>query len=308
MRLPRLRRRASGGRATSTRPRADERRPRSWAGIFKESAERWSSDQVSRLAASLSYYTLFSMAPLVLILIAVAGIFFGEQTARGLVTAQLRGFLGPDRARALQQMLAGVREPAARSAAGAIGLIVLVSGALSVVGELQASLNQIFGVQPVAKTFWMTIRRRLISLAFVLGLGFLMLVSLALGTGMAAAGKFFGDRLGFPPQLVQAINQSVAFVVIGVLFAGMFRFLPDARIRWRDLALGAAFTSALFTLGNFALAFYLGRAGPSSAYGAAGSLLGFMLWTYYCAQIVYFGAEFTRSYAEARGGGVRPIG
>ena len=263
---------------------------------------------MSRLAASLSYYTLFSMAPLVLILIAVAGVFFGERTARALVTAQLQGFLGPDRARALHQMLAGVRQPAARSAAGAIGLLVLVSGALSVVGELQASLNQIFGVQPVAKTFWITIKRRLISLAFVLGMGFLMLVSLALGTGMAAAGKFFGDRLGFPPQLIQAINQGAAFIVIGVLFAGMFRFLPDARIRWPDLALGAAFTSALFTLGNFALAFYLGRAGPSSAYGAAGSLLGFMLWTYYCAQIVYFGAEFTRSYAEARGGGVQPTG
>lgn len=260
---------------------------------------------MSRLAASLAYYTLFSMAPLVLIMIAVAGVFFGEHTARALVTAQLRGFLGGDKARALQQMLTGVRHPKAGGAAGIIGIVLLFSGALSVVGELQASLNQIFGVHPVAKTFWITVRRRLVSLGFVLAVGFLTLVSLALSTGVAAAGKYLGDRVGVPPQLIQAANQGIQFVVISILFAAMFRFLPDARTAWRDLGLGAAFTSLLFILGNFGLAFYLGRAGPASAYGAAGSLVGFLLWTYYCAQIVYFGAEFTRSYADGRGRGVR---
>ncbi len=298
------RRRAAGHRTSSSRPQPAARPRSSWFAVLKDAVSRWSEDQVSRLAASLAYFMLFSMAPLVLITVAVLGIFFGESAARSLVAAQLHGFLGADKARALHEMLLGVRGNAHGGLAGVIGFVVLLSGASSVVGELQASLNQIYGVHPVAKTFVDTLRRRLVSLGFVLAIGFLLLVSLGLGTVVAAAAKFFGEELHVPFQLIQGLNQSVSFVVITALFAGMFRFLPDARLAWRDLAVGAAVTALLFIAGNIGLTLYLGKLGAASAYGAAGSLIGFLLWTYYCAQIVYFGAEFTRAYAEGRGGGL----
>jgi membrane protein len=297
--------------AETSAPEAPPGRPGNaaprWLDVFRDAASRWSAHQVSRLAASLSYYTLFSVAPVVLIMVAVIGFFFGERTAQGLVASELQSFLGDEKTKALQQVLAAAQRPGAGSRAGLIGFIVLLAGASGVVGELQASLNQIFGVYTARASFWVSARRRLISIAFVLAMGFMLLVSLAVNAGTAAAGKYFGTVLGIPAHLMQTANQLASFGLISLLFAGMFRFLPDARMAWRDLGVGACFTAALFTLGNLLLGMYLGRAGPASAYGAAGSLLAFLLWTYYCAQIVYFGAEFTRSYAERRGLGLRPI-
>ena len=287
-------------------PPRESQGDRRWIEVFRDAASRWRGHQISRLAASLSYYTIFSVAPVVLVMVAVIGLFFGETTAQGLVSAQLQSFLGAEKARTLQQVLSAAHRPHGGGVAGLIGFFVLLAGASGVVGELQASLNQIFDVYSVRTTFWETTRRRLVSIAFVLAMGFLLLVSLAVNAGTAAAGKYFATALGLPARLMQTANQFASFGVISLLFAAMFRFLPDVRMAWSDLGVGAGFTAALFTLGNLLLGLYLGRAGPASAYGAAGSLLAFLLWTYYCAQIVYFGAEFTRSYAERRGRGLRP--
>jgi membrane protein len=285
---------------------APERR-KTWLRLLKDAYNGWSVHQISRFAASLAYFTMFSIAPLVLIMIAVVGLFFGQETAQRLVTQDLQGFLGADKAKALHSMVMGARKPGAGGLAGIIGIVTLLVGASSVVGELQSTLNEIFGVPPVAKSLWTTIRRRIVSLGFVLGMGFLLLVSLAVSTGAAAAGKYLSDSVGFPPALMQVTNQILSFGVITLLFVSMYRFLPDARAAWKDLWIGGAFTAALFTVGNLLLGLYLGKAGPTSAYGAAGSLLAFILWTYYCAQIIYFGAEFTEAYAAGRGHGIRKV-
>ena len=299
--------RVEGAAAGQPSPEAAAAARKSWLEVFKTAAGDWSEDQISRFGASLAYFTMFSIAPLVLIMIAVIGLFFGKQAADSLVTGQMQGFLGPDKAKALHAMVVGAQQPGAGSAAGIVGFVSLLFGASSVVGELQSTLNEIYGVRPVAKSLMVTIRRRFVSLGFVLGMGFLLLVSLALNTAASAAGKYFGGAFGMPEAVMHIVNQGLSFGVITMLFVGMFRYLPDARIGWRDLWVGGALTALLFTLGNLGLGLYLGKAGPSSAYGAAGSLLAFLVWTYYCAQIVYFGAEITQAYAEGRGGGIRTV-
>lgn len=275
----------------------------SWWLVLRHTAAGWSRDQVSRLAASLAYYMIFSIAPLLLISVSVVGVFFGEQSAQGVVSAQLKGWLGADKARALQQILLTAQRPRIGSLAGLLGFAVLLLGAAGVVGELQASLNQIFGAQARPKGYWLTIRRRLVSFGFVLGMGGLVLFSLFMSAATAAADRWFNGALGLPPG---SVSHFASFIVLLLLFAGMFRLLADAKIAWHDLCVGASATAALFTFGNLILGTYIGTKMPASAYGAAGSLLAFLMWTYYCAQIVYCGAEFTRSYADGRGSGIRP--
>ena len=278
---------------------------KSWKRVFLDAYHKWSADNATRLAAALSYYTAFSIAPLVLITVALAALAFGQEAAQGMVTARFSEVLGPDKARALESMLAGARRPGSGGLASIVGFAIVLLGASGVVAELQASLNQIFGVSAIAGSFGVTLKRRLISFGFVLAVGFLMLVSLVLGAVVSAAGKYFGGLMGVREAMLQAANQLFSYAVITSLFTLMFRFLPEARLAWRDLWIGGAFTSALFTLGNFGLSVYLGKAGPASAYGAAGSIMAFLLWTYYCAQIFYFGAELTNAYAHGRGKGVQ---
>lgn len=275
--------------------------------VLWRAARRWNRDGVSRMAAALSFYTAFSIAPLMLIAVAVAGAVLGEQAAHGLVSAALGGFLGDERARAVEQLIMGARRPEAGGLAGLIGFVTLAWAGSRVVGELQASLNIIYGVESPPDGWLGALRRKLISLVFVGALGLLMIASLLFSAAASALGGYFGSTFGVEAQALLVVNQLVSVVTISVAFAGIFRFLPDARVTWGDLCLGSMFSGALFTLGNLALGFYMGRAGVASAYGAAGSLLGFMLWTYYSAQMLYFGAEYTRAYAEGRGRGIRPL-
>jgi membrane protein len=276
-----------------------------WRAVFRKAAADWSTHEITRRAATLAYYTIFSIAPLLLILVAVVGLFFGHETAESIVTGQVQTFLGAEKTKALYDLVVNLQKPGAGRFAGLVGFATLLLGAAGVVGELQATLNQVYGAAPSARGVLVTLKRRLISIGFVLGMGFLLLVSLGLSAGAAAAGKYFSEYLHVPAALLQLLNQAVSFGVITTLFVGMFRFLPEARLAWRDLWVGGAVTAALFTLGNLALGLYLGKAGPTSAYGAAGSLLAVLLWAYYCAQIVYFGAEVTQAYADGRGSGVR---
>lgn len=257
-------------------------------------SEGMSEHDIPRRGASLAYYTVFSMAPLVLIMIAVVGFFLGEEAAKGAVVGQMQGFLGGEKASVIQDMVAAANRPGASAASGIIGVAVLLLGASAVVGELQSSLMTIWGVPQAAAGIGGTIKNRLISMAFVLGMGFLLLVSLFLSTGAAAAGKYLGSALGVPEAALQGLNFGLSLGVITCMFAAMFKFLPKAGASWRQVFPGALATAVMFTVGNTLLGLYLGKAGPSSTYGAAGSLLTILLWTYYCSQILFFGAEYTR--------------
>ena len=279
------------------------RRP--WRLVAWDAARKWHSDEAGRLAAALSYYAAFSMAPMLLASVAVLSIILPAEAARGLMADRLATFLGPERAALIEAMAAGVTPPKGGGLAGLMGFAILIWGASNVVGELQFSLDRIFGVHAPARSHWDTVRHRLVAITFVLTAGVFMLASVFLGTAASAAGKFFGGALGYEEKVLQAFHQGTSFVVMTALFAAMFRWLPDARTSWRDLVLGAALTSALFTLGGFVVGLYLGKIGPTSAYGAVGGLLALLLWAYYTAQIVYLGAEFTQAYARGRGHGIR---
>lgn len=280
--------------------------PRRRGGALAEAARGWSAHDAARRAAALSYYTAFSAAPLVLLLTAALGLLFGDQAARGLLHERLGATLGPEKAAAVESLLATAPRPRA-GLAGLIGLATLLWAASNVVGELQASLNAIFEVATPPRGARAFLRRRAAAVAFVLGLGFLLLLSLGLSAAAAAAGRFFADRLaalGLREGVLHAFNAAAVVSLATVLFTAMFRVLPDAKVSWRDLVPGAALTALLFAAGDYVLGLYLGRKGASSAYGAAGALMAFLLWTYYSAQIVYFGAEYVRARARASG---RPI-
>ena len=265
---------------------------RRYFDVFKQSIREFSSDKVPRLGAALAYYTIFSIAPLLLIAISIAGLVFGKEAVSGQVYGQLRGVLGPASAETIQKMVEAAAKPKSSSIATIIGTITLLLGAAGVIGQLKDALNTIWDVKPSDKRgFKHMIMTYVINWAMVLGIGFLLLVSLVIDSVLSA----FSSGLWQPIQLV------ISFAVITVLFAAIFRVLPDLKIEWRDVWLGAAFTSLLFVIGKFALGLYLGKSAVGSSYGAAGSLVVVLLWVYYAAQIVLFGAEFTQVYARSHG-------
>lgn len=270
--------------------------------LIKEAAARWLDHEGPRRGAALSYYTIFSVGPLILIVVTIVGFALGPEAAQGVISEQLEGFLGSDKAEAIEGMVESAQKPGAGLAAGLIGFATLLLGAGAVVGELQTSLMRMWGTVPKKSGLKTLVRNRLVSAAFVLALGFLMLVSLIVNAATAAAGKYLEVLLPIPEPAMQLLATGLSFGAIALVFAMIFKYLPRAQISWGDVWIGALSTAAMFALGNQLLGHYLGKA-TSSAYGAAGSLLAFMLWGYYCAQILYFGAEFTRAYAEKRGSG-----
>jgi len=270
--------------------------------LFKQTFREFSQDKVPRLGAALAYYTIFSLAPLLLIVIAIAGLVFGREAASGQVYAQLRGVLGPASAEMIQTMVQAAAKPKTGTIATIIGIVTLFLGASGVIGQLKDALNTIWDVKPAKGGGIKAILKiYLLKGAMVLGIGFLLLVSLVLDSAIAALGKFAGSHLPGGETVWQILQLVVSFGVITVLFAAMFRFLPDLKIEWHDVWFGAGFTSLLFVLGKFALGLYLGKSAVGSSYGAAGSLVVVLLWVYYAAQIVLFGAEFTQVYARAHG-------
>lgn len=275
--------------------------------MLKTTASQWMEEKPFQLAAALAYYTVFSLAPLLLIAIAIASVAFGRDATVHQIHATFQGFIGPQGAEAMQTMLQSTGAQRSGIWATIIGVVTLFVGAGGVIGQLHEALNTIWGVEAKpGQGLWGLLRDRFISFAGVLGLGFLLLVSLLITTALTAAIQFLGGLLPGSDVLWQAIELVVSFLFITGFFALVFKLLPDAHIAWRDVWVGAAVTAALFTLGKFLIGLYLGRSGVTSPYGAAGSLVLILLWVYYSALILFFGAEFTQVYANAHGAGIQP--
>jgi membrane protein len=278
--------------------------------ILKQTFSEWNTDNAPRLGAALSYYTVFSLAPVLVLVIAVAGVFLGQDAAQGKIVDQLSGLLGQDSARFLQEAIARVGRQGGGLTASLIGLVTLLVGATGVMIELQDALNTVWKVLPKPGTGIGGIKRllrvRLLSLALVLSLGFLLLVSLVMSALLEGVVHWLGGFFGQWVVLGYVVNYGVSIGVIALFFALLFKVLPDAKVHWKDVWIGAILTSLLFHLGKYLIALYIGRASVASSFGAAGSLAVLLVWIYYSAQIVLLGAEFTRAYADRLGGKVVP--
>jgi membrane protein len=276
--------------------------------LFKQTASEWMEDDAPTLGAALAYYTVFSLAPLMTIAIAIAGFFFGKEAAQGQIFDELRGLLGEEGGKAVEEMVQSASaQPTAGIVATIISVIMLLFGASGVFGQLQASLNAIWGVKPKpGRGVLGMIQDRLLSFGFTLVVGFLLLVSLLLTAGLALVANWIGGLMPGSETLAYILNIVLSLAMITLLFATIFKFLPDAKIAWHDVWIGAFLTALLFTIGKFALGIYLGKSGMASSYGAAGSLIVLLLWVYYSSQILFFGAEFTQVYANRFGSRVAP--
>jgi membrane protein len=275
--------------------------------LLKQTFDEWNEDKASRLAAALAYYTIFSLAPLLVIVIAIAGFVFGQEAARGEIVAQIQGLVGRSGAEVIETAIQNANQPTTGGIASVISIGALLFGAIGVFAQLQDALNTIWEVQPKpgrpVKGF---IRRNFSAFSMVLGIGFLLLVSLVLSAVLAGVSTYFSNLLPGFGFIWQIVNFVVGFVVTTFLFAMIFKFLPNVEITWGDVWIGAVITSLLFSVGRFLLGTYLGNAGFGSTYGAAGSLIIILAWVYYAAQILFFGAEFTHVYARKYGSQIVP--
>ena len=276
---------------------------RYWRDL-KQTLSSWLSHEGARLAAALSFYSLLSLAPLVILSIAMASLAFGRSAAQDAMITEVHDLMGAAGARAVQTVIEYGKEPRAGGVASAIGVVILLLGASSVFGELQSALNKIWDAKPPDDTGMVSLlKSRLVSFALVLGFGFLLLVSLVFSAALAAFGRFFSAHLSLPSALLSMSNAALSLGGIFVLVALILRYVPDVSLRWGDVWQGALATALLFTAGKALLGLYLGKAAVGSAYGAAGSLIVVIVWVYYSAMIFYFGAEFTRVRARGAGGG-----
>jgi len=276
-------------------------------GLAKQAAGAWSEDKAPRLGAALAFYSVLSLAPLLVIAIAIAGLVFGRDAARGYLMTQIQGMVGKEGGGAVEAMLANTQKPGAGAVAAVLGVLTLVAGATGVVGQLQDAMNTIWEVAPKpGRGVVGFLKSRFLSLGMVLGVGFLLLVSLLLSTATTALGSFFGGLVSRNAPVLEAANFAVSLVVVTLLFAMIYKLLPDAEIAWRDVWVGAVLTALLFVVGKTAIGLYLGKSGIGSTYGAAGSLVVLLVWVYYSAQILFFGAEFTKAYADQFGSQIVP--
>jgi membrane protein len=275
-------------------------------GACQETLSEWNADKAPRLGASLAFYTLLSLAPLLVVVLAIAALAYGRQAAQGQLVWQIQGLMGPDGARAVQALIQGAYKPGAGAIATIIGVVTLALGASSVVVELRDALNTIWHV-PVDQgcvglaSIMRLVRDRFYSFAMVLAVGFLLLVSLILNTWIAAMGKFVGAMLPIPESALHLATFLISFIVITFLFAAIYKWLPDVQLRWSDVIVGACVTSLLFSTGKQLISLYLGKASFASTYGAAGSLVLLLVWVYYSAQLFFLGAEFTKVYTRTFG-------
>jgi membrane protein len=273
-----------------------------WA-LVKSAVSAWLDDDAPSMGAALSYYTVFSLAPLLLIVIGIAGLMFGTDAVRGEVFTQLSGLMGDEAARAVEGMLAGVSKPSQGIAGSLIGGAVLLVGATTVFGELQNALDRIWQVPARQKSggLWRLLRTRLLSFGMILGIAFLLMVSLVLGAVIAALGTWWGGAFGSWEVLAQIVNTLIGFVLTTSVFAMIYKLMPRVKVRWHDVLLGAVVTALLFTVGKFLIGLYIGKSAVASSFGAAGSLVVVFVWVYYSAQIFLMGAEFTWVYARTFG-------
>ena len=270
--------------------------------LIKATVSRWDAINAPRLGAALAFYTTLSIAPLLVLSIAIAGLVFGNKAAQGDIVTQVSGLVGYQGGKILQNMLLDASHLSSGLTAAGIGILLLLFGASTVFTELRDALNLVWGVRNTTHSgFKGMIQTRFFAFALVLGIGFLLLVSLLFSAAIAAAGKFFGGFLPLPEGLLHLLNWVFSFASVTVLFGLLYKVVPDVRIEWRDVWVGAAVTSALFSIGKFGIGLYLGKAGVGSAYGAAGSLVAFLVWVYYSAQIFFMGAAFTQMFSERHG-------
>ena len=274
-----------------------------WWPLIKGTTTAWVADYAPSMGAALSYYCVFSLAPLLLIVISVAGLVFGQEAVRGEVFMQLQGLLGSEASSAVEGLLASVSKPAEGVASTAIGVVLLLLGATSVFGELQDALDRIWRApaRDHAGGLWGLVRARLLSFGMILGVAFLLVVSLVFSAVVAALGKWWSGALGDWAVLAQLFDLVAGFVLTTTVFAMIYKIMPRVSVKWRDVWLGAVVTSVLFTAGRFLIGMYIGRSNLASGFGAAGSLIVVFVWVYYSAQIFLLGAEFTWIYARTFG-------
>jgi membrane protein len=289
-------------------PTSDTMKRKSLWQFAKDVFTQWMGDEPFLLASSLSYYTLFSIAPLLIIAIAVAGFVFGREAAQNQIVETIGGMIGPESAEAIQGMIQNAsNKPKAGIISTVVGAVTLLIGAGAVVGQLQTSLNKIWEVEPKSgQGIWVLIRQRFISFAMVLAVGFLLLVSLIMTALLTGFSEFLGSLMGGAEFIAHLLDIIVSFGFITLLFAMIYKFVLDVQIQWSDVWIGAALTAILFTIGKYLIGLYLGSTGASSVYGAAGSLVMVLLWVYYSSLIFFLGAEFTQGYATTYGSGVAP--
>ena len=274
--------------------------------LLKESITAWRDDNCPRLGASLAFYTLLSLAPLLVVIVSVAALAFGKDAAEGQLFWEIRDLVGRDGAKALQDTISNAYKPGAGVIAAALSIVTLALGATTVVVELRDALNTIWHAPVDQSTTGLRgiialVRQRFYSFAMVLGVGFLLLVSLVLNAWIAAMGKFFGAFLPVPEAALHVVTFVVAFLAITFMFAAIYKIVPDVHLRWSDVIVGAAVTALIFTIGKHLIGIYLGKASFGSTYGAAGSLVIVLVWVYYSAQLFFLGAEFTKVYTATFG-------
>ncbi len=269
--------------------------------LVSDSVMGWIDHNASRTGAALAFYTVFSLAPILLLSIAIAGLFFGQQAARGEIFEQISDLIGPAGAAAVQSVIHNASESRAGTLTTVFSVLTLIVGATTALVELKAGLDKIWDVPPERRQgFWYFVRTRLLSVGVILALAFLLLVSLVISAGLAALESLArGEH--FINLVLQWLNQLLSFLLVAALFGTLYKVLPSTRIAWRDVMVGAVVTATLFSVGKYAIGVYLGNSGLASTYGAAGSIILLLVWVYYSAQIFLFGAEFTRTYARRFG-------
>jgi membrane protein len=281
--------------------------------LLKLTYQGWKADKASRLAAALAYYTIFSLAPMLVIVIAVAGLIWQRDAVQSAVMQQIGGLVGPQGADFVGSLLDSASNPTQGIIATIFGIVTLLFGALGVFNALHESLNAIWEVkEKETKGIWNSIKKvivdRFLSFTMILGIGFILIVSLVISAGITALGTWFGGLFPFSEIILQIINLVISLIVITAFFALIFKVLPDADIAWRDVGIGAFFTAVLFSIGKTLIGLYIGSSAVTSSFGAAGSLVLLLLWIYYSAQILFFGAEFTQVYANQLGSRIVPEG
>ncbi|NUZ05492.1 YihY/virulence factor BrkB family protein [Piscinibacter koreensis] len=271
--------------------------------LLQQALTAWRDDHASSLGAAIAYYALFSLAPLLLIIVSIAGLAFGREAAEGRVVAELSGLMGIDSAAALQALLRSVSRPEQGAFGTIVGTLLLVVGATGVLSELQDALDRIWQApeRPVGSGLMQLLRGRVAALGMIMAVGFLLVVSLALSAAISALTQWSGQEPTGYGLLLEVVNFALSFGFVSVAFAVLYKVMPRARIAWHDVWVGATFTALLFTAGKFLIGYYIGRAGVASGFGAAGSVIVLLVWMYYSAQLFLLGAEFTWVYAHACG-------
>lgn len=273
--------------------------PRVTVADLKQAFARWNDHDAGRLGAALAFYSLLSLAPLLLFVVSVVAIVYGQKHAQDWILAQVSSMVGAHGASMIQNILQHTRHSLSMSLAGLVGIVTLLFGASGVVNELHNGLNTVWDVHVSSSSVWKDLAKsRLFAFGMVIAIGFVMLISLILSTAMAAVITYFNELIPVPGVLLELFNFVLSIYVIAALFALIFKYVPDVSISWREVWSGAVLTAILFTFGKMAVGFYLGRAGVGSAYGAAGSLVAVVVWVYYSAQIFYYGAEVTSVHAQ----------